>query len=134
MSDPGSSLVFSTGIEEIDFTVQRTIDRWRLRSVSPNYLTDQISVRLQKGFDDPDDPGTEIFLDIPGTLTIENVSEATAISYDGKSFTVPSGTHFDNWADYDPAPGGELLLETIEKATFSGIENMNVVSGTEVGP
>jgi hypothetical protein len=124
---PGSSLVFSTGIEVIDFTVQRTIDRIQIDRVTFDFLNDRIQLRLQKGFIDPE-TSEETFVNIAQTLTIENLTSEETIVYDGRSYTIPTGTHFDDIFD---GTSTETLGEHIEDAIFTQLEVMGIFSGTE---
>lgn len=127
MGIPGSSLVFTTGIEEVDFTVTRVIDRVRIRSVLYNYVDDTLAVRLDKGFVDPEDL-EEKWIQIVQPFPVEDLSADRAITIDGKSFTNPSGTHLTDWKEFTDA---EELAETIEDATFAALESMAFFSGTE---
>lgn len=130
MAAPGSSLVFTTGIEAIDFTVKRSITRLRLSTVTWDYLNRIARVRIEKGFIDPE-TSAEKFVAVVESYPIDNVSAATSRSIDGKTHLVPSGAHFDL---LEAKLSGEKLGEALEDAVFDRFEKMKYFSGVETPP
>jgi len=128
MGDFGSSLVFATGSETKTVNVVRTIDRLRIDRATFDFLNRAISVRISKGFINPVSL-IEEFITIVDNYPIDDVSAPLARAIDGKSFTVPSGTHF---TDAETDFSAENLLEHIEDYIFAKFEAMTYFSGTEI--
>ena len=127
MAIPGSTLVFTTGTEQINFTLPVTVDKLRLSTVSIDYLNKVANVRIQKGFDHPS-TGDPTFVAAPQAYPIRNLSAPLTASINGQSFTSPSGTHYD---DFEALVSADGTSEHLEDAAFAGLESMGYFSGTE---
>lgn len=124
MSDPGSSLVFTTGVETLSVATPKTIDRWRLRRKTDDYIAGRALILIDKGYVED---AVEKWIEVPQVFVIQNYSAAGTYTWGGNTYTVPSGAHYDAWRDYTDA---NTLAEALEEATFAALESMNVVSGT----
>lgn len=131
MGIAGSSLVFATGIEVVNFNTPRVIDRVRIRSLTWEWpdTGDRLLLLLDKGFEDPDNPGTEQFIQVFQAIDIVDTPTGFTLTWDNKVFNVPSGTHFTDLKAFDGSPDG--VHEQLEDAVFAALESMNIFSGTE---